>query len=274
MAHSGAQFFADVSNFGYKGGKGSHDTEDLGPQTTEWEDQLRKHKIIGKVERLETVDEVNTEWREEQRILEDGALERKTLEELDEMEDDIEERALRDYRKARIQQLKEQQNKNRFGFIKQISEPEFVSEVSQASADGSYVLCCLYVDGEELSTYALKCLAQVASRHQDVKIVKIISRECIHNYPDEFCPTILIYHNAAAIGHIKRDELGGYGLTSDTLEFDLAMVGCWVTDQDEDPMKKFARLKGRKKGEAVRRAAFRKDAGLEGDEDSDDLLDL
>jgi len=274
MAHSGAQHFQPPSNFGFKGGKGSHDGEDLGPQTSEWERALAKHKIIGKAERLKTIDEMNTEWRAECAEYDEGALDRATIEDLDEMEDELDEKTLRDYRKERMAELKKSAKKNKYGYIAQISEPQFIPDVSLASKDGKHVVCCLFVDGDELNTYGLKCLSQVASRHQDVKFVKIISRECIHNYPDNYCPTILIYHNQKAVGHIKREELGGYGLTADTLEWDLAQIGCYQTDQDENPTKKFAHFKGRKKGEAVRRAAYRQEQGLEGEEDSDELLDL
>jgi len=271
MAHSGAQYFQPVDTYGVIGGKGSCDDWDNGPQSSEWEDALAKHKIIKKFEKLKTVDEMNTTWRDEQAQI--NELDEKDLEELEEMEDELDERTLLDYRRQRLAELKKQSATNRYGTIEHISEPQFITEVSQASAGDKVVICCLFVPTDELSIYALKCLAGVARRHADTKFVKIISKECIHNYPDEYCPTMLIYKDTKAVGHIKREQLGGYGLTTDTLEWDLAQTGCFPSDQDENPTKKFAKLKGRKKGEAVRKLAFKREQGC-GEEDSDDLLDL
>lgn len=39
------------------------------------------------------------------------------------------------------------------------------------------------------------CLAQLAPRHPQTKFVKIISYDCIANYPDANLPTVLLYHN-------------------------------------------------------------------------------
>ena len=87
-------------NYGFTGGLGSHDMEDHGPQTTEWEDALVKHKIISKRIKVKTVDQLNTEWREENKIAEEIVEEHKirTLEEIDELEDDVDEMTLLEYR--------------------------------------------------------------------------------------------------------------------------------------------------------------------------------
>jgi len=273
MAHSGAQEFMIQDNYGYLGGKGALDGEDLGPVSSEWQDALVKHKIISKFERLETVDEKNTKFRKEEKKRKARELEEKELAELDELEDELDERDIYSLRKERIKQMKAAAETNKFGSIDLISEPQFVHEVSNSSLGGNYVICCLFKHTDDVNIYGLKCLAQVARRHADVKFVKIGSKECIHNYPDVHTPTLLVYHDGAAIGHIKRDQLGGYGMTADTLEWDLSLLGCYKTDQDENPTKKFAKLKGRKKGEAMRKLAFKKETGG-CDSDSDDLLDL
>lgn len=275
MAHSGAQLFEISDSYGYIGGKGALDGEDLGPVSSEWEDALAKHKIIKKFERLETVDEKNTKFRTREAKRAERELEKKELEELDELEDELDERDIYSLRKERMKAMKAEAEKNKFGTIEQISEPQFVPEVSNGSLGGHFVICCLFKATDELNIYGLKCLAQVARRHANIKFVKILSRECIHNYPDIHCPTLLVYHDGAAIGHIKRDQLGGYGMTADSLEWDLSRLGCYKTDQSENPTKKFAKLKGRKKGEAMRKAAYRQETGEAGCEsDSDDLLDL
>lgn len=43
----------------------------------------------------------------------------------------------------------------------------------------------------------LQCLDDLAKRYPATKFVKIISTECIPNYPDRNLPTILVYNNSA-----------------------------------------------------------------------------
>merc|ERR1719499_2701400 len=104
----GGQYVVN-KEWGTVGGKGTMDWEDNGPQTTEWEDQLVKHKIISKRTRLKTVDQKNTEWREEQEQIDTMAS--KDLDEIDEMEDELDDRALLDYRKDRIAAMRRAQQK-------------------------------------------------------------------------------------------------------------------------------------------------------------------
>jgi len=253
-------------NYGFTGGLGSHDVEDHGPQTTEWEDALVKHKIISKRIKVKTVDQLNTEWREENKIAEEIVEEHKirTLEEIDELEDDVDEMTLLEYRRKRMRQLQEQQSKAKFGTIREITKPEFIPEVSEGSLNDQWVVCCLYVNNRR-NMYMLQCLRNVAARHPDVKFCQIVGPQCIENYPERHCPTILIYLNNESKGHIKGDaQFGGEKMTADIVEWELANLGMFRTDQDEDPWKKFAKLKhisGRKEY---------RDAAAD-DEDSDSL---
>ena len=65
------------------------DGYDMGPQTTEWEDALAKHKIIPKKQKAPTNDVLDTKDMWEAKAKDPYA--DKTLEELDELEDDIDE---------------------------------------------------------------------------------------------------------------------------------------------------------------------------------------
>lgn len=42
-----------------------------------------------------------------------------------------------------------------------------------------------------------QCLDELAEKYPNTKFVKIVSTECIKNYPDRNLPTILVYNNSA-----------------------------------------------------------------------------
>lgn len=67
----------------------------------------------------------------------------KTLEQLKEAEDEIPEDAMAALRKKRLQQLKEQAARNKFGTVIEIGEPQWKSEVTEAEKD-VYVVIHLY----------------------------------------------------------------------------------------------------------------------------------
>lgn len=46
----------------------------------------------------------------------------------------------------------------------------------------------------------LQCLEELATKYPATKFVKIISTDCIPNYPDRNLPTILVYNNGAVKG--------------------------------------------------------------------------
>lgn len=43
----------------------------------------------------------------------------------------------------------------------------------------------------------MQCLEELATRYPATKFVKIISTDCIPNYPDRNLPTLLVYNNGA-----------------------------------------------------------------------------
>jgi len=252
-------------SYGFVGGKGSMDTEDLGPVSSEWECALRKHKIIGKATRLKTVDQKNSKWRDQQAKID--VMDQKTLEELDEIEDDVEESTLMEYRRKRFAELQEAQSKAKYGTLRQISEPEYKPVVADGSKD-TFTICCLFIHGDEKNKYFLKCLENVARRHSDILFTKIIAQQCIHGYPDKYTPTLLIYQDCDIKGHIKgTEQWGGSAMTADMVEWNLSKLGCFKTDQDEDPLKKIANLYRRGKYQVQSR-------NYEEDDSDDDSLDI
>ncbi|GAA0157727.1 viral or transposable element protein [Lithospermum erythrorhizon] len=119
----------------------------------------------------------------------------------EELEDDLDDdRFLEEYRKKRLAELKEEAKIVRFGSVIPISGSDFVREVSQAPPD-VWVVLILYKDGYAGCQVLLQCLDELATRYPCTKFVKIISTECIPNYPDRNLPTLLVYNNSALKGN-------------------------------------------------------------------------
>ena len=47
-----------------------------------------------------------------------------------------------------------------------------------------------------------ECLTELAKKYPQSKFVKIISTECIPNYPDKNVPTVLIYKDTQCLQHL------------------------------------------------------------------------
>ncbi|XAR65928.1 hypothetical protein NMG60_11011942 [Bertholletia excelsa] len=130
----------------------------------------------------------------------------KTEEELEDVEDDPgldDDRFLQEYRKKRLAEMREAAKIRRYGLVIPISGSDFVREVSQAPED-VWVVVILYKDGYPECGVLLQCLEELATRYPATKFVKIISTDCIPNYPDRNLPTLLVYNN----GSVKANYVG------------------------------------------------------------------
>lgn len=73
-------------------------------------------------------------------------LEKLTLDELDELEDEEEERILQAMKAKRLQELKQEASKKKFGQVLEISAQDYVQEVNKAG-EGIWVVLHLYKQG-------------------------------------------------------------------------------------------------------------------------------
>ncbi|KAF8705759.1 hypothetical protein HU200_030962 [Digitaria exilis] len=139
-------------------------------------------------------------------------------EELEELEDDLDDdRFLEQYRKMRLAELREAAKTARFGSIVPITGSDFVREVSQAPAD-VWVVVFLYKDGIPECGLLQNCLEELSTRYPATKFVKIISTDCIPNYPDRNVPTILVYNNSAVKGtYVGLQKFGGKRCTPESV---------------------------------------------------------
>lgn len=75
-----------------------------------------------------------------------NSLEEKTLDDLDELEDEEDERVLEEYRRKRIAEMKELASKCKYGEVQEISAEDYVKEVNNAGED-VWVILHLYKSG-------------------------------------------------------------------------------------------------------------------------------
>lgn len=179
-------------------------------EDTEWNDILRSHGVIPEKppspsEQLEEAFEEAVEKAHENR------LEGKSMDELDELEEDgLEDEAfIEQYRQKRMAEIKEQASKERYGEVKKISKPEYTEEITNESNNATVIVHLSY-PGVQQSKLLAALFDRIAPKFKDVKFVEIDARQINEKYPLENCPTILIYRDTnVAKQYITLDTLGG-----------------------------------------------------------------
>jgi len=210
-------------------------------EDTEWNDILRAKGIIPDKPKEKEINEDDIIAMMEKTIKQkSGAkeLEDMTLDELDELEDEEEERILEQYKKARMAEIKAMQAKSRFGDVRDISAEDYVNEVNKAG-EGIFVVLHLYKQGIPLCALINQYLTTMAMKYPTVKFLRSISTTCIPNYPDHNLPTIFVYHE----GEMKAQLAGphnfrGMNMSADEFEFLIGKTGAIKTDITSDPRPK------------------------------------
>ncbi|CAI2163308.1 4965_t:CDS:2 [Funneliformis geosporum] len=179
---------------------------------TEWNDILRSRGILPPKEGP-TEEEIFEEMDKVIREKQEKHLEDKTLDELDELEDEEDDRILMEYRQKRMAEIKAEASYEKFGQVIQISKPDFIKEVTEASQE-VWVIVHLFKEPIPECKLMNRHLATLAEKYKAVKFVKIIGDQCIPNYPDRNLPTLLVY----GYGDIKEQlvgisQLGGMNVT-------------------------------------------------------------
>ncbi|WVQ81249.1 hypothetical protein IAT38_003371 [Cryptococcus sp. DSM 104549] len=155
-----------------------------------------------------------------------------TLLEGDNLDSD-DERMFEEYRRKRMDDMKKEEKKGRFGSMEPLAREDFVKEVTEGSKfdpegdaeeevdsddedakqassrlRGTGVVVFLYKDSVPLSQHLWPLLKQAAAAHPSTKFLSIPAGLCIPNYPDKNVPTLLIYRN----GEISGNVVAGMGL--------------------------------------------------------------
>jgi len=182
-------------------------------EDTEWNDILRKHKILpAKPKPPPVEDEVDLSEPV-------NNYNEMTLDELDEFEDEEEEAIMNQYRQKRIEEMKAKFAKAKYGDVREISATDYVEQVNKAG-EGVWVVLHLYKQGIPLCTLINQHLNILAKKFPEVKFLKSISTTCVPNFPDRNLPTVFVYKD----GNLVKDWLGpmnfgGMSLTCDELEW-------------------------------------------------------
>ena len=111
--------------------------------TTEWEDiHVRLGNFLPR-EKETTTAEISQQVMDKAELC--NPLEDKKLEELDELEDELDEKYLEEYRLKRLEEIKSETKKLKFGDIREINKQEYIAEVTNAPKD-VFVVLNLYQD--------------------------------------------------------------------------------------------------------------------------------
>lgn len=207
-------------------------------EDTEWNDQLRRHKIIPQKEQAEITEEDIVEMLEKTVAAKrDGKqMVDMDLDELNEKEDDIDEddeRMFEIYRRQRMAEIQAVTMKANYGDVCDISKADYVREVNNAG-EGVWVVLHIYKEGIPICKLLNNHLTNLARKFPCTKFLRSISSVCIPNYPDKNLPTIFVYFE----GDLKKQwvgpiSLGGMKLKQDELEFMLGQSGAVVTDVEK-----------------------------------------
>ncbi|KAI8636904.1 thioredoxin-like protein [Parasitella parasitica] len=162
------------------------------------------------------------------------------LDKFDELEDVEDDRILDEYRRRRMMEMQAEAAKEKFGEVKEISKPDFIKEVTEASKE-CHVVVHLYQDYIPACKLMNRCLNELALQFKATKFVRIVADMCIPNYPEQNVPTLLIYGE----GDIKANlvgaiQFGGMKMTTKSLRAILAQYNAVPAEKNahEDEPKK------------------------------------
>jgi hypothetical protein len=205
---------------------------------TEWEDILIKKGIIEDPHKKEKEIADELEKMTEAARAAYDPYENKTLDQLDELEDDVDEAILDKYRQQRLAQLKAEAVRSRFGEVREITKSDFIDEVNKAG-DGVNVVVLLYQDPIPESRLMEQTLRRLAAKKRATKFLRIQATNCIENYPDTHVPTLLLYRSGECLATlVGLAPFGGLGMTIADLEWGLAERGVVETEMEQAPVKR------------------------------------
>ena len=209
------------------------------------------------------IEEALTEAR---RLAHEHRLEGKDLDELDELEDDEDEDFLDQYRKKRMNEISELQQKSVFGQVYPLQKPDYAKDVTEASNDAFvFVLLTSSSGTNPESQLMMQLWREMAKKYGEVKFCQIQADLCIEGYPDRNTPTVLVYkHTDIKKQIVTLKELKGSGTKLEDIENVLLDVGAIkhgdmrLMSKDEDEERRNGGLRQGKIGR-----------GKDDDEDSD-----
>lgn len=197
--------------------------------TTEWDDILVKKGIKTMESILEDKGLDFTEHMDKYKdksekvvLTTEEILSGADLEDLDVIEDVLDdERALQDYREARLKELREKRARDRYGLVKDIDKADWTREVNDASQN-TWVIVHMFQDSMVECQLMDEALKDLAARFKYIKFVRIKSTSAVEKWPDRNLPTLFMYNEGEAKDQIMTlNSLGGKSMKPENLEWAL-----------------------------------------------------
>lgn len=204
--------------------------------TTEWEDMQVK---LGNYVPTEKQTESNDKLQEiiQEAIANYDPLENKTVEQLNELEDEEDDEVLRQYKEKRLKEMKEFAAKPHYGRVFELRKQDYVQEVTNAPK-GVYVVLHLYQNYIMDCKVLDKVFESLAKRFVLVKFMRIVATNCLEHCEDINVPGIIIYYNGEMIKQMipAVHYLGGKGkITEEKVEWILGSLKIIKSEVEEDP---------------------------------------
>ena len=127
----------------------------------------------------------------------------------EENRDEDDDRIIQQIREKRLEEMKEERFRNRFGDVLEIARDEWVRHVTEES-NTCWVLVNLFESSIPSSRLLHQACLDLAPKFPYVKFVKIEATQAVANYPSSNLPTLFCYHNGnLAHQFIKPAAFGG-----------------------------------------------------------------
>ena len=148
------------------------------------------------------------------------------------------------FRAKRKAQLQADQVSNVFGSVVRIASADYVAQITDASANGRWVVACLAAKGVEDCDALIAVLQDLAPKHRDVKFVVADVQECVPKFPRKETPYVLYYKDKKALSHtVGLASWGGKRLSVQSAEWCLKQQGVLPKDDDDEPEDSTAKSK-------------------------------
>eukprot|EP00850_Spirogloea_muscicola_P015305 SM000116S24226 [mRNA] locus=s116:158406:159695:- [translate_table: standard] len=203
--------------------------KDVPGTTTEWEDLQVKFGNLPARPKPERVPyEAPAEEPREPSV--DAIAATASADELEELEDECgDDRFLEEYRMRRMAELKTESARPRFTSVELIASTDFVREVSKAPED-VWVVVHLFKDSVQDCSVLQACLNDLAAKYTGTKFLRIVSTDCIADYPDSNLPTVLVYKGGVVKATlVGLSRFGGRRCTPEDVAFQLCQFGPVLT---------------------------------------------
>lgn len=217
-------------------------------EDTEWNDILRDHGVIPQRPPSPTA-QLEEALEEALAKQHENRLENKNLSDLEDLEDEEDEEFLEFYKQKRMAEIKNLQQKAKFGSVYHISKPEYTKEITDCSKnlngskyldsensqkeDGIYVFAHLTCSSKLQSRLLSSIFERAAKKFPQSKFVEIPGNRAIENYPDNNCPTLIVYYKGDVVKHmVTLLELGGNDTKLE--DFEKLMVDLGAVDEKDE----------------------------------------